>query len=102
MTPPAASFPAILRIRARDLHSGETAVTEIVVDAPCDEPGQRAQIEREVHRAHPGARFKSFADSVASYLTRKQLVVAAYERTGPTRRTAPTEAPDEQAPLFAA
>lgn len=102
MAPPAATFPAILRIRARDLHSGETAVTEILVEAPADEPGQRAQIEREVQRAHPGARFKSFADSVASYLTRRQLVVVAYERTGPTRRHAPTEAPDRQAPLFAA
>lgn len=99
---PAATFPAILRIRARDLHSGATSVCEIELEAPSDAAGQRAQIEREVLRAHPSARFKSFADSVASYLTRRELVVAAYERTGPTRRSAPTDAPDEQAPLFAA
>ncbi|MCU0314758.1 MAG: hypothetical protein MUC84_11950 [Solirubrobacteraceae bacterium] len=96
------SFPAVLRLRARDLHSGDVEVIELRVDAPADEPGQRTQIEREVQRAFPGARFKTFAGSVASYLTGDQLVVTSYEALGPARPVEPAVAPPEQPTLFAA
>lgn len=77
-------------VGARDLHSGETTTACRRVEAPCDEPGQRAQLDAEVRRLHPDARFKSFGGSVASYLTRTHLLVAHYESLGPAR---PVETP---------
>lgn len=102
MPPTPRSFPAELRVRARDLHSGQTTTASRRVDAPCDEPGQRAQLDAEVRRLHPEARFKSFADSVASYLTRRHLLVAHYEALGPPRPVETSEPAPAHPELFAA
>jgi hypothetical protein len=95
-----------LIIEAKDLDTDERAVAVLEVLAPASAEAQRGQIMAEVGRLFPTARFRSFGDGAASFLTSQELVVAHYEKseTEPAaEQTAIRDAPlAEQRSLFAA
>lgn len=52
------------------------------VEAPHDPEGLRAQFERLVAHAHPGARLREFADGVGKFADHRGLIVARCLGTG--------------------
>ncbi len=80
-----------LILRARDLETGEEEIERRAVWVSPSEAHRRTQLIDAAHQFHPDARFKSFADSVASFVAGKHLVVARYSE--------PSEPPEgERAP----
>lgn len=67
-----------LLVRTRDLDHGETRVRVLKRCMPPAQQRQRLQRIDAVEDIHPGARIKSFADGVASFLQGANLIVARY------------------------
>jgi len=65
-------------VRTRDLDTETTRVRVYERCVPADRQRQRLQLIDVVGELHPGARIKSFADGVASFLLRANLIVARY------------------------
>ena len=98
-TSPAAWCEVVIRVR--DLDTDETSVETHELWAPADDQRQRTQLIDIVQRLRPGARVKSFAGRVASFVDGKHLVVARYgELVPPPPGEADPAASGEQQPLF--
>jgi len=65
-------------VRTRDLDRRTTSVQVFERCVPPDQQRQRLQLIDVVEEVHPGARNKSFADGVASFVHRANLIVARY------------------------
>ncbi len=91
-------------IEARDLDTDER--TQVIL--PAERPAAPGARERELRTliadVHPEAKFRSFADDVATALDRQHLVVAFYVGdVAPTTSRSHTDSMDgDQGELFAA
>lgn len=87
-----------LVLRAQDLETGEEHIEHRAVWVPPGEAHRRTQLIDAAHQRHPDARFKSFADSVASFVDGKHLIVARYgEASEPPEGERAPDAWDQQA-----
>jgi hypothetical protein len=87
-------------VRARDLDTDVAQVIEIPAVAPPEPDRQRLQLLDTVVSLHPEARIKSFADAVASFVSRQHLIVASYADPVPRARRASATPARAQEALF--
>lgn len=84
----------------RHLDTGKTVIDVTVRRAAIDPASQRTQLIDVVMASHPGARVKSFADGVASFLDGAKLIVARYGDSAPPPPDAPLDPSGQQIQLF--
>jgi hypothetical protein len=100
-------------VEARDLDTDERESRSFRIGLPSTSEAERSELERLVAGAYPDAVPRSFANGAATFLSRRQLVVAHFVReqisasrtaTEPTRssQSAHREDEDAQEPLFVA
>lgn len=100
-------------VEARDLDTDERESQSFRIGVPSTSQAERSELERLVAGAYPEALPRSFANGAATFLSRRQLVVAHFVRepisasrtkTEPTPSSQSAYREDEhaQAPLFAA
>lgn len=95
-------------IKTRDLDTDAKASVVLEIERVPDNPlRQGQQLAELVRERHPEARSRSFADGVASFVSREHLIIACYRSADIDEgRSHPDEASservDDQDQLFAA